>query len=76
MGKTEYVYMNLKIAFRDKLSVYSLKPCLPKESSAKELDRFITNNLDYDKVLCIIDMDTKLKTERVDRLFKIKAKIL
>lgn len=75
-GKTEYVYIeSLKIAFRDKLSVYSLKPCLPKESSAKELDRFITNNLDYDKVLCIIDMDTKLKKQKeLTDYLKLKQK--
>lgn len=61
-GKTEFAYIeSLKIAFKDKLSGYSLKPRLPKDSSVKELERFIVENLDYDKVLCIIDMDTKLK---------------
>lgn len=61
-GKTEFAYIeSLKTAFKDRLSVYSLKPRLPKDSSVKELERFIVDNLDYDKVLCIIDMDTKLK---------------
>lgn len=64
-GKTEFAYIeSLKIAFKDKLSVYSLKPRLPKDSSVKELERFIVDNLDYDKVLCIIDMDTKLKKQK------------
>jgi hypothetical protein len=64
-GKTEFAYIeSLKIAFKDKLSVYSLKPRLPKYSSVKELERFIVDNLEYDKVLCIIDMDTKLKKQK------------
>ncbi len=64
-GKTEFAYIeSLKIAFKDKLSGYSLKPRLPKDSSVKELERFIVDNLDYDKVLCIIDMDTKLKKQK------------
>lgn len=64
-GKTEFAYIeSLKIAFKDKLSIYSLKPRLPKDSSVKELERFIVDNLDYDKVLCIIDMDTKLKKQK------------
>jgi hypothetical protein len=64
-GKTEFAYIeSLKIAFKEKLSAYSLKPRLPKDSSVKELERFIVENLDYDKVLCIIDMDTKLKKQK------------
>lgn len=64
-GKTEFAYIeSLKMAFKDKLSGYSLKPRLPKDSSVKELERFIVDNLDYDKVLCIIDMDTKLKKQK------------
>lgn len=64
-GKTEFAYIeSLKIAYKDKLSGYSLKPRLPKDSSVKELERFIVDNLDYDKVLCIIDMDTKLKKQK------------
>lgn len=64
-GKTEFAYIeSLKIAFKEKLSEFSLRPRLPKDSSVKELGRFIENNLDYDKVLCIIDMDTKLKKQK------------
>jgi len=64
-GKSEFAYIeSLKIAFKEKLSAYSLKPRLPKDSSVKELERFIVENLDYDKVLCIIDMDTKLKKQK------------
>jgi len=63
-GKTEIAYIeSLKIAFREKLSDYSLQPRLPKDASVKEFERFILNNLVYDKVLCIIDMDTKLRDQ-------------
>ncbi len=75
-GKTEFLYIeSLKEAFRDKLTAFVLQPCLPKDSSAKELDKFIEDNLSYDKVLCIIDMDTKLKkkSEMSDYL-KLKQK--
>ncbi len=64
-GKTEFAYIeSLKIVFKDKLTNYSLQPRLPKDASVKELDRFIVDNLYYDKVLCIIDMDTKLRDAR------------
>lgn len=61
-GKTESIYIDsLKNAFKEKLSGYNPKPFIPKHSSVAELKKLIEANIEYDKVLCVIDMDTKLK---------------
>jgi hypothetical protein len=64
-GKTEFEYIeSLKIAFQENLAEYSLQPRLPKNSSVAEMKRLIDANLVFDKVLCVIDMDTKLKNPK------------
>jgi RloB-like protein len=64
-GKTEFEYIeSLKIAFKENLAEYSLQPRLPKNSSVAEMKRLIDANLVFDKVLCVIDMDTKLKNPK------------
>ena len=64
-GKTESIYIeSLKDAFKVELSAYALKPILPKHSSVAEIKRLIEANLMFDKVLCVIDMDTKLKDSK------------
>jgi len=61
-GKTESIYVeSLKDVFKEKLFAYTVKPALPKHSSVNEMKRLIEANLGFDKVLCIVDMDTKLR---------------
>lgn len=70
-GKTESIYIDsLKNAFRHKLSGYNPKPFIPKHSSVAELKKLIDANIDYDKVLCVIDMDTKLKEPKEMALYQ------
>ncbi len=75
-GKTEFAYVeSLKSAFKDKLTGFDIKPHLPKHSSVKELGRFIEDNIDFDKVLCVIDMDTKLRDDKeMSEYVKLKQK--
>jgi len=64
-GKTESIYIDsLKSAFRNQLSGFHPVPLIPKHSSVAELKKLIEANLNYDKVLCVIDMDTKLKVPK------------
>lgn len=61
-GKTESIYVDsLKAVFKDKLLGYNPKPLIPKHSSVAELRKLIEANINYDKVLCVVDMDTKLR---------------
>ena len=70
-GKTEFIYIeSLRVAFKDKLRAYTLKPILPKHSSVAEMKRLIEANLIFDKVLCVVDMDTKLKDPKEMALYQ------
>ena len=64
-GKTESIYVeSLKDAYKEKLFAYTVKPVLPKHSSVAEMKRLIEVNIGFDKVLCIVDMDTKLRDSK------------
>ncbi len=64
-GKTESIYVeSLKTPFKEKLSGYNAKPLIPKHSSVAELKKLIEANINYDKVLCVVDMDTKLRDQK------------
>lgn len=63
-GPTETIYVDsIKRSFADKMTQYKLKPDVPKHSTVKDLEVLISNCLTqgYDKVLCLVDMDTKVK---------------
>jgi hypothetical protein len=61
-GKTETIYFeSIKAAFKEKLTHCALKPDLPRPATVAELRVLIDRCASYDKVLCIIDMDTKLR---------------
>ncbi|MDO9154123.1 MAG: RloB family protein [Paludibacter sp.] len=75
-GKTESIYVDsLKDAFKDKLLGYKPKPLIPKHSSVAELKKLIEANIDYDKVMCVVDMDTKLRdSKEMTEYQKLKQK--
>lgn len=56
--------------FREKSRSICLKPEIPTDCTVKKLESLIKKCLEYDKVLCVIDMDTKLanKKEMADYL--------
>lgn len=61
-GPTESDYFeSIKNEFKDQLSHCNLKPDIPRHTNMSELGRLIDKCLKYDKVLCIVDMDTKLR---------------
>ncbi len=60
-GPTEFYYLNsLKDEFRE---LQNIKPDTPKNTSLKELERSIETAIimGYDRIFCLIDMDTKKK---------------
>lgn len=60
-GPTEFYYLNsLKDEFR---ILQNIKPDTPKNTSLRELERSIESAIaiGYDRIFCLIDMDTKKK---------------
>ena len=60
-GPTEFYYLNsLKDEFRE---LQNIKPDTPKNTSMRELERSIETaiSMGYDRIFCLIDMDTKNK---------------
>jgi hypothetical protein len=57
-GPTEFYYFN---SLRDVFKGLTVKPDYPKHSSIKELEEKIESGIaeGYDRIFCVIDMDTK-----------------
>ncbi len=58
-GPVESLYFeSIKNEFRDSLSNCTLRPEIPKHTNVEELERLIQKciSLDYDMIICIIDM--------------------
>lgn len=57
-GPTEFYYFN---SLRDIVKGLAVKPDYPKHTSIKELEEKIENGITdgYDRIFCVIDMDTK-----------------
>lgn len=57
-GPTEFYYFN---SLRDIVKGLTIKPDYPKHTSMKELEEKIENGIadGYDRIFCVIDMDTK-----------------
>lgn len=57
-GPTEFYYFN---SLRDVVKGLTVKPDYPKHTSIKELEEKIENGIaeGYDRIFCVIDMDTK-----------------
>lgn len=57
-GPTEFYYFN---SLRDIVKGLTVKPDYPKHTSIKELEEKIENGIidGYDRIFCVIDMDTK-----------------
>lgn len=57
-GPTEFYYFN---SLRDIVKGLTVKPDYPKHTSIKELEGKIENGITdgYDRIFCVIDMDTK-----------------
>ena len=75
-GPTEFYYFN---SLRDVVKGLTIKPDYPKHTSIKELEEKIENGIadGYDRIFCVIDMDTKdIEPERTQyaRLKKKYAK--
>ena len=75
-GPTEFYYFN---SLRDIVKGLTVKPDYPKHTSIKELEEKIENGITdgYDRIFCVIDMDTKdVESERTQyaRLKKKYAK--
>lgn len=71
-GITEYYYFQ---SLRDLFPRITVKPDYPKHSSISELERKIAeyNQLGYDYIFCVIDMDNK-KAQEKQRYDRLKAK--
>lgn len=74
-GPTEFYYLNsLKDEFRE---LQNIKPDTPKNTSLKELERSIETavSMGYDRIFCLIDMDTKNKDKKShDDYARLKGK--
>lgn len=74
-GPTEFYYLNsLKDEFRE---LQSIKPDTPNNTSLRELERSIESAIavGYDRIFCLIDMDTKKKDATSRREYaKFKSK--
>ncbi len=74
-GPTEFYYLNsLKDEFRE---LQNIKPDTPKNTSLRELERSIESAIaiGYDRIFCLIDMDTKKKDATSRREYaRLKSK--
>lgn len=72
-GPTEFYYFN---SLRDVIKGLTIKPDYPKHTSLKELEAKIEEGVSdgYDRIFCIIDMDTKDKMPERAQYARLKKK--
>lgn len=72
-GPTEFYYFN---SLRDVVKGLTVKPDYPKHTSIKELEEKIENDIvdGYNRIFCIIDMDTKDVEPEHTQYAKLKKK--
>ena len=72
-GPTEFYYFQ---SLRDVFKGLSIKPDYPKHTNIKELDTKIANGVEmgYNRIFCIIDMDTKDAEPEKSQYVRLKKK--
>lgn len=72
-GPTEFYYFN---SLRDVVRGLTIKPDFPKHSSMKELEEKIEEGVKdgYDRIFCVIDMDTKDEEPERAQYARLKKK--
>jgi hypothetical protein len=72
-GPSEFYYF---MSLRDVFKNLSIKPDFPKHTNLTELDSKIKEGVDsgYNRIFCIIDMDTKDKEPELSQYQKLKKK--
>ena len=72
-GPTEFYYFN---SLRDVVKGLTIKPDYPKHTSMKELEEKIENGIadGYDRIFCVIDMDTKDEEPERSQYTRLKKK--
>lgn len=72
-GPTEFYYFN---SLRDVIKGLTIKPDYPKHSSMKELEEKINDGIKdgYDRIFCVIDMDTKGEEPERTQYARLKKK--
>jgi len=72
-GPTEFYYFN---SLRDVFRGMTIKPDYPKHTSMKELEEKIEKGIadGYDRVFCVIDMDTKDEEPDRSQYMRLKKK--
>lgn len=72
-GPTEFYYFN---SLRDVFRGMTIKPDYPKHTSMKELEEKIEKGIadGYDRVFCVIDMDTKDEEPERSQYMRLKKK--
>lgn len=73
-GPTEFYYFN---SLRDVIKGLTIKPDYPKHSSMKELEEKINDGIKdgYDRIFCVIDMDTKGEEPERTQYARLKRNI-
>ena len=73
-GPTELYYFN---SLRDVIKGLTIKPDYPKHTSLKELEAKIEEGVSdgYDRIYCVIDMDTKDEVSERTQYASLKKKI-
>lgn len=73
-GPTEFYYFS---SLRDVVKGLTVKPDYPKHTSIKELEEKIESGIadGYDRIFCVIDMDTKAVGPERTLYLKLKKKI-
>lgn len=72
-GPTEFYYFN---SLRDVVKGLTIKPDYPKHTSIKELEEKIEYGIadGYDRIFCVIDMDTKDEEPEYTQYARLKKK--
>lgn len=72
-GPTEFYYFN---SLRDVVKGLNIKPDYPKHTSMKELEEKIEDGIadGYDRIFCVIDMDTKEEEPERTQYARLKKK--
>lgn len=72
-GPTEFYYFN---SLRDVVKGLTIKPDYPKHTSMKELEEKIDDGIKdgYDRIFCVIDMDTKNEEPERSQYVRLKKK--
>lgn len=72
-GPTEFYYFN---SLRDVVKGLTIKPDYPKHTSMKELENKIEDGIaeGYDRIFCVIDMDTKDEEPERTQYVRLKKK--